>query len=63
MMDMLGLSAKAGVSVTFYFSNNDPVAECQCGDKFYGDSPIDVFRAWWRHLPYRQDHREAMSWL
>lgn len=35
--------------VRFYFSDADPVAECECGWRTIGDAAVDAFRAWWKH--------------
>lgn len=37
------------VAVRFYFSDADPVAECECGWRTVGDAAVDAFRAWWKH--------------
>lgn len=44
------------VSVRFYFSDADPVAECECGWRMVGDAAVDAFRAWWKH---RASHDEV----
>lgn len=51
-----------GITATMYFSDANLVIKCHepgCAEKSSGDSAVDSFKNWWKHV--NREHPDALG--